>query len=255
MDMNGHSMIHDGPASPSQDDEPPVSGYYSQERSEVARLLPGTFVRTLEIGCGAGGFTRHFLHSASENWAVEPNVEAARLATARKIHVQIGTYDEVESALPDSYFDLVICNDVIEHMRDHDQFLRSVQKKMTPGGVIVGSIPNMRYFTALVKLLALKDWPYSDEGILDRTHLRFFTRKSLERSLTSAGFELERLEGVHNFLKYGSPGVATSMNLPLKCGAALLVALSCGYWSDILYRQFVFRVKLPLKSDASEKSA
>jgi SAM-dependent methyltransferase len=251
MDTNVHSVAAEASLPLRPQDEPSVSGYYSQERSDVAGFLPATFVRTLEIGCGAGEFSKQFLRSADENWAVEPNPDAARLAREGKMHVLVGTYDEVESELPDGYFDLVICNDVIEHMRDHDHFLRAIQSKMRAGGVIVGSVPNMLYFTAFVKLLAFKDWPYSDQGILDRTHLRFFTAKSFGRSLTNAGFTIERLQGMNNFLRIGSPSVSPLMTLPLKIAAGLVVVLSFGYWRDILFRQLVFRGKMSSEGIAS----
>lgn len=86
--------------------------------------------------------------------------------------------DRTAAALPDQHFDMVICNDVIEHMVDHDHFLEHIKTKMRPGACIVGSIPNVRHLTALFKLLVAKDWPYSASGILDRTHLRFFTENS-----------------------------------------------------------------------------
>ena len=83
----------------------------------------------------------------------------------------------------------MVCNDVIEHMADHDRFLRQIRGHIAPGGVLIGSVPNMRHYRALFELLVLRDWDYRDSGVLDRTHLRFFTARSLRRSLTRAGFE------------------------------------------------------------------
>ena len=89
----------------------------------------------------------------SEIWGVEPNPEAAARASNKLDRVLTGTYDSVASELPDCYFDLVICNDVIEHMPDYDAFLEAIKLKMCPSGHVVGSVPNVRHVTCLFKLL------------------------------------------------------------------------------------------------------
>lgn len=174
--------------------------YYGYTRPELARLLPGQYTRVLEIGCSRGNF-RDNLDSPCEYWGIEPEPAAAVAAAEKLDRVLTGLYDEVCGELPDHYFDLVICNDVIEHMPDHDAFLQAIQEKMTPGARLVGSVPNVRFLENLTELIFQKDWRYRDEGILDRTHLRFFTRRSLQRSLQQNGFEIEQLEGINSLLK------------------------------------------------------
>jgi len=220
-----------------------VDGYYMTSRPEIAAFLPEHFERTLEIGCGAGGFSAAHLGAATERWGVEPNAEAAALARTRLSQVITGTYDQAEAALPDGHFDLVICNDVIEHMPDHDAFLEAIKAKLTPGGAIVGSIPNIRHFTALVKLLLLNDFPYADDGILDRTHLRFFTHKSLVRVFRAHGYAIERLEGVRSIITHGITGLSPAKNLVARGAAAAVVGLSLGRWADTQYPQFGFRIR------------
>ena len=170
--------------------------YYLGERLEVVPLLPKEYSRVLEIGCGDGGF-RNNLNQEHEYWGVEPVEPIAKLAQEKLDKVLVGTYEEVESRIPNNYFDLVICNDVIEHMPDHDKFFQSIKEKLKKDGSLVGSIPNVRYIGNLWELLIRKDWEYKDIGILDRTHLRFFTMKSLIRALSNNAFSIEQIVGIN----------------------------------------------------------
>ena len=159
-------------------------------------LLPEKYSRVLEIGCADGRF-RDYLGERHEYWGVEPVEAAARVAAARLDKVLVGTYQETVNQLPDDYFDLVICNDVIEHMVDPDGFFQSLPRKIKKGGCVVASIPNVRYLPNLFDLLLKKEWEYKDEGILDRTHLRFFTEKSLRRTVVAHGFVIDQLAGLN----------------------------------------------------------
>jgi 2-polyprenyl-3-methyl-5-hydroxy-6-metoxy-1,4-benzoquinol methylase len=172
--------------------------YYRYSRKDVTPLLPKYYSRVLEIGCGEGTF-RGNLNKECEYWGVEPMESAAKIASGRLDRVLVGTYEEVLNQLPKDYFDLVICNDVIEHMVDHDEFLQSIKQNLTENSCLVGSIPNVRYIGNLFKILFAKDWEYKQDGILDKTHLRFFTEKSLKRTIRENGFVLEEFQGLYPF--------------------------------------------------------
>ena len=221
--------------------------YYHANRGVMARFLPDAYERVLEVGCGAGGFRDH-LRQPCEVWGVEPNAEAGKTAALKMDRVLIGTYDSVADQLPDAYFDVVVCNDVIEHMTDHDAFLEAIKQKMRPGAFIVGSIPNIRHITALFKLLVLKDWRYSESGILDRTHLRFFTKMSLRRTLQAHGYAIQMFAGVGSIIRHGisrrtnKPGTLQDMSYRLI--SVTVVLLTLGYYWDTQYPQYAFRVRL-----------
>jgi 2-polyprenyl-3-methyl-5-hydroxy-6-metoxy-1,4-benzoquinol methylase len=205
--------------------------YFRHERREVAEFLPREYRRVLEVGCGEGVFSAH-LKAPCEYWGIEPSAGAAARASRKLYRVLGGTYQEVYGQLPDHYFDLVICNDVIEHLPDHDEFLRAIQRKMDAGGRLVGSIPNVRYVWNLYGLLVEKDWRYADEGTLDRTHLRFFTEKSWRRTLAEHGFLVEELRGINE-----STGAIWSKVLKL------IEAGTLGHYRDIKFLQFGFRAR------------
>lgn len=172
--------------------------YYQNYREEMKPLLPTHYSRVLEIGCGEGYF-RDNLSLGHEYWGVEPTAEIANRAMERLDKVLIGTYEEVADHIPSGYFDLVICNDVIEHMTDHDQFLQAIKSKMKAGGCLVASIPNVRHILNLFEVLVKKDWEYKNEGILDRTHFRFFTKKSLQRIIAENGYQSDQFIGINAY--------------------------------------------------------
>ncbi len=205
--------------------------YYRGARPEMARFLPAAYSKVLEIGCGEGDFAENLTHPC-EYWGVEPFRAAAEIATRKLDRVLAGTYDEVCDELPADYFDLVICNDVMEHMTDHEAFLRGVKLKMKAGACLVGSIPNVRYFHNLMRLLREKDWKYEDEGVLDRTHLRFFTERSLRRTLAETGFAIEEFGGIN--------GLTIRPTSAKKVTRKALIRL---LGRDTRFMQFGFRVR------------
>ena len=172
------------------------SEYYHFDRKEMIPFIPQNYSKVLEIGCGSGGF-RDNLSLEHEYWGIEPVESIAKSAKNNLSKVLAGSYEERYDDLPDDYFDLIICNDVIEHMVDHDQFLQSIKSKMKENAYIVASIPNVRYIKNIFELLILKDWRYKEGGILDNTHLRFFTKKSIIRTVTNNGYIVDKISGIN----------------------------------------------------------
>ncbi len=203
--------------------------YFKGYRDELKPFIPKGVKRVLEIGCGEGGFRIHFADDV-EYWGVEPNAQVAFLSKEKFHKVLNGTYDDVEEQIPNDYFDLVVCNDVIEHMVDHDVFFEKIKDKISSDGKILMSIPNVRYITNLLSLMFKKDWQYQDAGILDKTHLRFFTEKSLIRTLNEHNYEILKFERI-NKVKYKSSRIIPQILLRL-----------FGQ-SDTLYLQFGCLVK------------
>jgi SAM-dependent methyltransferase len=77
------------------------------------------------------------------------------------------------------------------------EFLQEARRVFTPNGRLLTSLPNIRYWDALMRSARDGDFPQEDSGIFDRTHLRFFTRRSIERFLQENGYEIERIKGLH----------------------------------------------------------
>ncbi len=198
-------------------------------------FVPERRARVLEIGCGEGRFSAA-LAGVEEAWGVEPS-PAAEAAKHRLSRVIQGTFDDAAPELPTGYFDLVICNDVIEHIPEPSRFLSNIGKHLAPGGMMIGSIPNVRFYNNMFQYLLEKDWHYTDSGILDRTHITFFTRKSLHKTLEQHGFKVLRLQGINTAIRMGNSARAWAY----LAAAYALVAVTFGYFSDIRHLQFAFQ--------------
>ena len=157
----------------------------------------------------------------------------ANIAKKKLDKVLVGTFDDVFKDLPDNYFDLVICNDVIEHMIDHHTFYNQIKVKCVKDAYVIGSIPNVRYIWNLYDVLIKKDWGYKEEGVLDKTHLRFFTLNSIKRDFLNNQFHIEKLYGINEivFAKKTLSGLKM-----------ILFQFLLG--EDTKFLQFGFRVKL-----------
>ncbi|MBB1163310.1 class I SAM-dependent methyltransferase [Aquariibacter albus] len=210
-----------------------MDSYYELPRTEIAALVTRPPKRVLEVGCGGGSFSAHF-PEVSEYWGIEPVQAMAERASAKLHKVLVGMVEAHLDALPDAYFDLIVCNDVLEHMIDPQAVLRALQSKMAPGGELVGSVPNVRNSQLLKEVLVEKDWRYVDAGTLDRTHLRFFTLKSLGRVLRETGFVVDHVGGINTLWKWRG-----------RRHALIPLAWAVIFGKDTLYNQLAFRLRLP----------
>lgn len=186
--------------------------HYSGSRSVLLDFLPKNVGTLLDIGCASGEFgaiVRKETHA--QVWGIEPVGEAARKAEALLDRVIIDFFTE-KSPIPDEYFDAVTFNDSLEHFPEPMEPLRLAKQKLKPGGTLVCCVPNVRYIENIKNLLFAKDWKYTEKGILDDTHLRFFTQKSIERTIKNAGFSIRRTEGIN---PYWDSGRKTKALLPL----------------------------------------
>jgi 2-polyprenyl-3-methyl-5-hydroxy-6-metoxy-1,4-benzoquinol methylase len=172
--------------------------YFSHARVDIAPLLPTHAPRVLDIGCGAGATLRWLKAQkvAQETVGVELFEDAAAAARPHVDHVVVGN---AEALIDSSFgmadkvaFDLVLCLDVLEHMVDPWGFVQKLERLIKPGGLLIGSIPNVRHLRTSLPLLMAGQWRYRSEGILDRTHLRFFTKESALELLTTPTLSVEK---------------------------------------------------------------
>jgi 2-polyprenyl-3-methyl-5-hydroxy-6-metoxy-1,4-benzoquinol methylase len=170
--------------------------YVGSDRPGMLSHIPATATRVLDVGCALGDFGQRLkVERAIEVWGVEINEYAAAIASKRLDKVLCGAFDSTLN-LPKNSFDCITFNDVLEHLIDPYSALTLAQSLLTENGKIVASIPNVRYFDNVWKMLVEKDWQYEDQGILDRTHLRFFTQKSIVKTLNDLGYSIDLIEGV-----------------------------------------------------------
>ena len=157
--------------------------------ARLARWVPER-ATVLELGPASGYFTRHLNQTLGcVVDAVELDPEMAELARPWCRQLVVGDLDTLRLAdhLPaGSSYQAIVAADVLEHLRDPAAMLQQLKALLAPDGQILISVPNVAY-AGLIADLVSGEFAYRDEGLLDRTHLRFFTRGSLEELLRSAG--------------------------------------------------------------------
>lgn len=173
------------------------SQYDDLKRPEMLAFIPPTARRVLDVGCHTGAFGCTVKEKCGgEVWGIEPNPETAEVS-ARSLDRVFNCFFSEEVPLEDDFFDAIVFNDVLEHMADPWAALKLAARKITPHGVVIVSIPNLRHIDNLVHLMRERDFQYEPTGIRDKTHLRFFTRKSAPRLFDGTGLTMVQMEGVN----------------------------------------------------------
>lgn len=172
--------------------------YFNVVRKEMLPFVPKEAKIILEIGCGDGNFGNLLLENgAKEVWGIEYEKEQGQIAEKVMTKVFVGDVAEQLLNLPDQYFDAIVCNDVLEHLVDPYTVINKLRPKLKKNGVMISSIPNIRYFRNLFDYFFNKNWDYTDSGIMDKTHFRFFTYKSIRKMFESNGYEVVKMEGIN----------------------------------------------------------
>jgi SAM-dependent methyltransferase len=167
------------------------------ERREMLRFIPRGATSVLDVGCSKGRFGAVLRSDdpARELVGIEPDPEAAIEAADHYDSVVNGFFP---ADVPvGRTFDCIVFNDVLEHVADPWSMLADTRRLLSPEGTVVASIPNVRFVIVVRNLLFRGRWDYADWGVLDRTHLRFFTRKSIEDLFRGAGFTIESLTPIN----------------------------------------------------------
>ena len=171
--------------------------YYAQPRRELARLVEGRGLRVLELGCASGrlGAELKAAGTATVVHGIEVHPEVAEEARGRIDRVWTADLEALDPAQLDGPYDVLIAADVLEHVRDPWSLLARLARVLGERGQVVASIPNVRYLPVLADLVVRGRFEYRNHGVLDRTHLRFFTRSSVVELLAGAGFVDVEVEG------------------------------------------------------------
>lgn len=171
--------------------------YFSFRREEMLSFIPLNCKTLLDIGCGAGVFGSLVKKMVgAEIWGVDPSPSIVEIAPRIFDHFFNDFFSD-KLDLPKFYFDVITFNDSLEHFPDPFPALEACRSLLKPGGIIVCSIPNVRYIDNLKHLLLDLDWKYEDSGIRDRTHLRFFTKKSIIRMFEESDYKINSINGIN----------------------------------------------------------
>lgn len=168
-------------------------GYYRSQRREMLPFVPEHTERVLDVGCGGGEFGRLLKKRGAKKVVGLEIVERAWSMAKRVLDdAVLGNIEVIDLPFEDASFDCVCFTDVLEHLTDPTAALKKVARVLDPAGVVAISLPNARFFQ-VVAMLAQGRWEYQDAGILDRTHLRFFTATDARLMLEQAGYVVTHL--------------------------------------------------------------
>ena len=172
------------------------SAYYHFRRPELVALVPPEATSVLDIGCGAGRMGEALKRrQACRVVGVEQCVEAAQEAGGRLDEVVVGDIEDPALSLGEAAFDCIVCGDVLEHLRNPQPVLERLARALTPEATLVASIPNVRN-CQVVRDLAAGFWTYESAGVLDATHLRFFTLGEVLDLFAASGLEVQQVRPV-----------------------------------------------------------
>lgn len=158
-------------------------------------LLSCRPLKILEVGCSAGYFGAALKRAGHSVYGVEPYAPAAEQAAKVLDGVHTGTLAEFFACHSDTKFDVIVFGDVLEHLANPRAELLQCHSHLENDGYLISSVPNISH--ACIRAMLLNGrWDYSERGILDRTHLRFFTRESLTALLHDSRFELLGMQDV-----------------------------------------------------------
>jgi GT2 family glycosyltransferase/2-polyprenyl-3-methyl-5-hydroxy-6-metoxy-1,4-benzoquinol methylase len=172
------------------------AAYYDHPRTAVADLVPETAAVVVDVGCGGGALGAYLKKTrpSLRVYGIEPVAEQAARASRWLDGVAAGV---AEDGVPQGWPrpDCVIFADVLEHLPDPWSVLQRWHDELAPGGVVVVSVPNVAHVSVVAPILGGR-WDYAEAGVLDRTHLRFFTLETALALVQKAGLEVGRVERV-----------------------------------------------------------
>jgi len=181
--------------------------------ARILRRVPSDGGSVLELGPGPGAMTRVLLARGHRVTVVENDPEALEVLKTLGVEVIPGNLDSTDwlEALAGRRFDAVLACDVLEHLRKPEDVLHRLSEFVTPMGRLVISVPNIAY-AGVVAAMRNGIFDYSDKGQLDRTHVRFFTKRSIEKALLDCGW---------------APRVWEANRVPVECSEF------AWYWSSL----------------------
>lgn len=171
--------------------------YHSQIRKDIMPLVPSAN-KLLDVGGGTGATARHLkdIGRVREIGVMDAIIDHHSDGLDFASSANLDHHDVVRAFLKQiGPLDVILFLDVLEHLIDPWSLVQLMSEHLTPDGVLIASVPNIRHVSALRPLIMRNEWRYSETGILDRTHLRFFVRDSAKALLEPPGFVVDTVQG------------------------------------------------------------
>jgi 2-polyprenyl-3-methyl-5-hydroxy-6-metoxy-1,4-benzoquinol methylase len=157
--------------------------------------------KVLDIGCATGYYAKELLKKDCETWGVDIDENALKIASKYCKKVVVSNLDQVNSfQIPNKYFDYVLLLDVIEHLVHPENILAIAKLHLKDNGYVIVSVPNIAH-ASIRWMLSKGEFQYTNTGILDNTHLHFYTKKSIGDVLGLAGYKILKLVPTNGMCK------------------------------------------------------
>ncbi len=231
-------------------DEQEAGHYLDFVNTTVFEALDGVPRRVLDLGCAGGGLGAALMQRYPGATVVGVDASRAAVLVAatrleRAICARLESVDFAAVGLLAGEFDTVIAADVLEHMVNPWALLMRMKPMLAPGAQVIASIPNARNLWLVSQLLLEGRWEYRERGLLDVTHLRFFTLAEIRRMFESTGYVLEgysanmlpSLAALYRAHQGRDPG-------DLDVGRLKLTGVTAQEWLELCAEQFIVRCRL-----------
>lgn len=182
-----------------------TDGYFKNIRKELLDLIPqkNKYGSMLEIGAGSGAT---LIYAKKKSYA--QSIFGVELCTVANSFQQskefenfiIGNIENIELPFNQEQFDVILCADVLEHLVNPYDVIKKMHPYLKNNGVFITSLPNIRQMQMLKQIYINGDFKYTDAGILDKTHLRFFCKKNMIELFENNGYVIDRIVSNSNLI-------------------------------------------------------
>ncbi len=164
--------------------------YPDAANRDLLDRIPLTARNILDVGCGTAALGMEYkrLNPAARYFGIESNPDSCVIAAGRIDFVVGADVEQVPLPFRDETFDCIIYGDILEHLNDPWALLKHHATRLNPGGVMLICMPNVEHWSFAARLLS-GSWDYEQQGLLDRTHLRWFTARTMQAALREAGLQ------------------------------------------------------------------
>jgi 2-polyprenyl-3-methyl-5-hydroxy-6-metoxy-1,4-benzoquinol methylase len=186
-----NANIQSGSAGAIYKDKP--ASYFANARNDIVALAPtDPDSAVLELGCGAGGTGRAMLAAgkAGRYVGIELSESAAAVAAEHLSQILVGDVESLDLKPLAGQFDALVISEVLEHLRDPWETLGRLVECLRPGGAVFASSPNVAHWMVVRDLIAGR-FRYAESGVMDRTHLRWFTPETYRQMFEAAGVSVD----------------------------------------------------------------